>query len=89
MPGPHSLKSKIEAERDRLQTQLAEMNRTLDIITLFETSAGATNGHRPAHAEAADKADDKAPRKRSMSPQARKAISRRMKAYWKGRRQTV
>lgn len=89
MPGPMSLKSKIEAERDRLSQQVADMNRALDLIKLFESSA---NGHRAAPATEPDTAPDAAParrKRRQLSPAEKKVISKRMKAYWKGRRQSV
>lgn len=89
MPG---LREQIEAERDRLERQIADLNRTLDVISLFESAASSAssraNGHQPAVPEAADKPRKRAARK-PMTDAQRKRVSRRMRAYWKERRQSV
>jgi hypothetical protein len=84
-----SVRAKIEAERDRLLKLADDLNRTLDILSMFDSP----NGHRSAAVAAtADDTPAPAPKKkragRPMSAAARKAISRRMRAYWRERRAT-
>ena len=65
-----------------LRRALAELHSQKDRvdrhITVMETALGALNGQRPVSGSPR--------RRRRMSPDARRAIGKRMKAYWAKRR---
>jgi hypothetical protein len=88
-----SLRAKIEHERDRLLAQARDLERTLDVIGMFESAASSNgNGHGPRVASVATAADETAApvkrrrKRRKMTAAERKALGIRMKKYWAERR---
>ena len=65
----------LEAERDRIDRQIAALR------TALGESGGGRHGRPPAR-----KTTTKRRRRKGMSAAARKAVSKRMKAYWAKRR---
>ncbi len=62
----------LQHERDRIDGQIRAVQTALGISTNSHTGS---NSHRPTSS-----------RRRRMSPAARRALSKRMKAYWAARR---
>jgi len=68
----------LSALRRALAELRSEKDRVDRHITVMETALGALNGQRPVSGPRR--------RRRRMSPDARRAIGKRMKAYWAKRR---
>ncbi len=62
----------LQHERERIDGQIRAVQTALGISTNSHTGS---NSHRPTSS-----------RRRRMSPAARRALSKRMKAYWAARR---
>ena len=67
--------SALESEKSRIEDQIATVR----------TALSALNGRRPTPAQASSSGG----RKRTMSPAARRAIAKRMKAYWAAKRKAA
>jgi hypothetical protein len=68
----HRAMQSLRSERNRIDGQIRAVQTALGISTNSHTGS---NGHRPTSS-----------RRRRMSPAARRALSKRMKAYWAARR---
>lgn len=98
MASLQATRAKIEQDRDRLIAQARDLEKTLDIIEMYESAAGR-NGQtrlRAAAETAPDVADDvtappaagkrRKSHRRKMTAAERKAVGARMRKYWASKR---